>query len=168
MEREMAIHSSAPAWKIPWMEGSKRVGHDWATSLSLKKEKRKKKVFTEFVKILLLFYVLVSWPRGMWDHSSLTRDGIHTPGTGRQCHTSGPPGKSHLDSSLSVTSYLLSILRKSPSAPHFICSVRVTSSTYITGMLQRPKGVVRVHAQPLPGTSKCHMRVHKALLVYSI
>ena len=42
------------------------------------------KVFTEFVTILLLFYVLVSWPRGMWDHSSLTRDGIHTPGTGRQ------------------------------------------------------------------------------------
>ena len=39
----MALHSSTPAWKIPWMEepgrlqsmGSRRVGHDWATSLSL-------------------------------------------------------------------------------------------------------------------------------------
>ena len=39
----MATHSSTLAWKIPWMEepgrqqsmGSKRVGHDWATSLSL-------------------------------------------------------------------------------------------------------------------------------------
>ena len=39
----MATHSSAVAWKIPWMEkpdrlqstGSKRVWHDWATSLSL-------------------------------------------------------------------------------------------------------------------------------------
>ena len=39
----MAIHSSTLAWKIPWMEepdklqsmGSQRVGHDWATSLSL-------------------------------------------------------------------------------------------------------------------------------------
>ena len=39
----MAPHSSTPAWKIPWMEepgrlqsmGSRRVGHDWATSLSL-------------------------------------------------------------------------------------------------------------------------------------
>ena len=39
----MAPHSSTPAWKIPWMEepgrlqsmGSLRVGHDWATSLSL-------------------------------------------------------------------------------------------------------------------------------------
>jgi len=39
----MATHSSTLAWKIPWMEGpgrlpsmgSHRVGHDWATSLSL-------------------------------------------------------------------------------------------------------------------------------------
>ena len=39
----MAPHSSTVAWKIPWMEepgrlqsmGSLRVGHDWATSLSL-------------------------------------------------------------------------------------------------------------------------------------
>ena len=39
----MAPHSSTLAWKIPWMDksgglqsmGSLRVGHDWATSLSL-------------------------------------------------------------------------------------------------------------------------------------
>ena len=39
----MALHSSTLAWKIPWTEepvrlqsmGSLRVGHDWATSLSL-------------------------------------------------------------------------------------------------------------------------------------
>ena len=38
-----SLHSSTPAWKIPWMEepgrlqsmGSLRVRHDWATSLSL-------------------------------------------------------------------------------------------------------------------------------------
>ena len=43
MEKEMATHSSALAWKIPWLEepgrlqsmGSRRVRHDWATSLSL-------------------------------------------------------------------------------------------------------------------------------------
>ena len=43
MEKAMATHSSILAWKIPWMEepgrlqsmGSLRVGHDWATSLSL-------------------------------------------------------------------------------------------------------------------------------------
>ena len=43
LEKEMAIHSSILAWKIPWMEepdrlqsmGSQRVRHDWATSLSL-------------------------------------------------------------------------------------------------------------------------------------
>ena len=43
MEKAMAPHSSTLAWKIPWMEesgrlqsmGSLRVGHNWATSLSL-------------------------------------------------------------------------------------------------------------------------------------
>ena len=41
--KAMAPHSSTLAWKIPWMEqpsrlqsmGSLRIGHDWATSLSL-------------------------------------------------------------------------------------------------------------------------------------
>ena len=43
VEKAMAPHSSPLAWKIPWTEepgrlqsmGSLRVGHDWATSLSL-------------------------------------------------------------------------------------------------------------------------------------
>ena len=43
LEKEMATHSSTLAWKIPWTEepgrlqsmGSRKVGHDWATSLSL-------------------------------------------------------------------------------------------------------------------------------------
>ena len=42
LEKEMAIHSSTIAWKIPWTEepgrlqsmGSQRVGHNWATSLT--------------------------------------------------------------------------------------------------------------------------------------
>ena len=41
-------------------------------------------VFIEFVTILLLFYVLVFWPRGMWDLSSPTRDGTCTLCIGRQ------------------------------------------------------------------------------------
>ena len=43
LEKEMAIHSSTIAWEIPRTEepgrlqsmGSQRVGHDWATSLTL-------------------------------------------------------------------------------------------------------------------------------------
>ena len=43
LEKAMAPQSSTLAWKIPWTEepgrlqtmGSRRVGHDWATSLSL-------------------------------------------------------------------------------------------------------------------------------------
>ena len=42
MEKERATHSSTVAWRIPWAEepgrlqskGLRRVGHDWATSLS--------------------------------------------------------------------------------------------------------------------------------------
>ena len=42
MEKAIATHSSTLAWKIPWMEEPgrlqstelRRVGHDWATSLS--------------------------------------------------------------------------------------------------------------------------------------
>ena len=42
-EKAMASHSSTLAWEIPWMEeperlqsmGSRRVGHDWETALSL-------------------------------------------------------------------------------------------------------------------------------------
>ena len=37
------------------------------------------KTFIEFVIILLLFYVLDFWPRGMWDLSSPTRGQAHTP-----------------------------------------------------------------------------------------
>ena len=43
LEKEMVTHYSILAWRIPWTEkpgrlqstGSQRVGHDWATSLSL-------------------------------------------------------------------------------------------------------------------------------------
>ena len=43
LEKEMATHSSTLAWRIPWREepsrlqsmASQRVGHNWATSLSL-------------------------------------------------------------------------------------------------------------------------------------
>ena len=42
LEKDMAPHSSTLAWRIPWMEEpgrlqsmrSRRVGHDWVTSLS--------------------------------------------------------------------------------------------------------------------------------------
>ena len=42
------------------------------------------KVFIECVTILLLFYILVFWPRGMWYLCYPTRDGTLTPCIGRQ------------------------------------------------------------------------------------
>ena len=54
LEKEMAIHSSTIAWKIPWTEepgrlqsmGLQRVGHDWVTSLSLAIKKKEILPFT--------------------------------------------------------------------------------------------------------------------------
>ena len=64
----MAPHSSTLAWKIPWTEepgrlqsmGSLRVGHDWATSLSL--------------------FTFMHWEKEMATHSSVLAWRI--PGTG--------------------------------------------------------------------------------------
>ena len=42
------------------------------------------KVFIEFVTILLLFYVLVSWPQGTWDFSFLIRNKTSVSCLGRQ------------------------------------------------------------------------------------
>ena len=70
LEKEMAIHSSILAWRIPWMEkpswlqymGSQRVGHNWATSPSpsylwLFKKIRQKFLTYERTKFLFSFFV---------------------------------------------------------------------------------------------------------------
>ena len=57
LEKEMAIHSSTLAWKISWTEepdrlqsmGSQRVGHNWATSLSILRNVEEKKVYPFFL-----------------------------------------------------------------------------------------------------------------------
>ena len=64
LEKEMAIHSSTLAWKIPWMEepdrlqsmGSQRVRHNWVTSLSLVCQAKEDRADSCFV----------SQPRGIW------------------------------------------------------------------------------------------------------
>ena len=56
LEKEMAIHSSSIAWKIPWTEepgrlqsmGLQRVRHDWVTSLSFPFSYLSKRWFASF------------------------------------------------------------------------------------------------------------------------
>ena len=52
------------------------------------------KVFIESVTIVLLFYVLVFWPQGMWNLSFMTRDRTGTPALGGEVLTTGLPAKS--------------------------------------------------------------------------
>ena len=44
----------------------------------------KKNFFIEFVTILLLYYVLVFRPRGIWNFSSMSKDQTYTLYTGRK------------------------------------------------------------------------------------
>ena len=72
LENEMAPHSSILAWRIPWTEkpsrlqsmGSQRVGHDWATSLSLNGLRE--------IKGLLKVTQRVSGRAGFWAQFDLT------------------------------------------------------------------------------------------------
>ena len=52
------------------------------------------KVFVEFVTALLLFRVLVFWPRGMWGLSSPPRIEHAPPALEGEVLTTGPAGKS--------------------------------------------------------------------------
>ena len=64
LEKEMATHSSIPAWRIPWTEepgglqstGSQRVRHDWATYITIymKYHLQQKKILT-FLKFSFNF-----------------------------------------------------------------------------------------------------------------
>jgi len=76
LEKEMAIHSSTIAWKIPWTEepgrlqsmGSQRVRHDWATSLTYLHHNPGTNMFIASKKVLMFFHGFLFW----WEH--LTRD----------------------------------------------------------------------------------------------
>ena len=78
----MAPHSSTLAWKIAWMEepgglqsmGSLRVGHDWATSLSLFH-------FLALEKEMATHSSVLAWRiPGMGDPGGLTSMGSHRVG----------------------------------------------------------------------------------------
>ena len=89
LEKEMAAHSSILAWKIPWTTepgrlpsmGSQRLGHDWATSLSLSLSRRNKdakasaeKELTEdwtvygVTRVLVVTSVVLLAGQGCWSH----------------------------------------------------------------------------------------------------
>ena len=73
LEKEMAIHSSTIAWKIPWTEepgrlqsmGSQRVGHDCATSLKVEKHPQTK-VSPCDSEMLRLSRKRPLWPSDRW------------------------------------------------------------------------------------------------------
>ena len=83
LEKEMAIHSSIPAWRIPGTGepgglqsmGSHRVPHDWSDLAAAAGPFLK-----SFLNLLQYCFCL----RFMWDPSSLRRDGTHTLCIGRR------------------------------------------------------------------------------------
>ena len=87
LEKEMATHSIILAWKILWMKepsrlqsiGSQRVGHNWATSLSL--------FFILFCRCLIIQWMFVGYYRSgpLWWDMWVVVFLIHS---NRQYHTS--------------------------------------------------------------------------------
>ena len=72
LEKEMATHCSALAWKIPWTEepgrlqsmGSQRVTHDWVTSLTVVRLDNKRPFFWHILKsywIFIYVHVVFCW-----------------------------------------------------------------------------------------------------------
>ena len=65
LKKEMAIHYSILAWRIPWTEkpsrlqstGSQRVGHDWTTSPHLTYSTYKSATGTSRITLLLTGYI---------------------------------------------------------------------------------------------------------------
>ena len=55
-----------------------------------------KKVFIEFATILLLFYILGFWPRGMWDITPQPGIEPTPPALEGKVSTTGLPGKSFI------------------------------------------------------------------------
>ena len=70
LEKEMAIHSSTLAWKIPWIEepdrlqsmGLQRVGHDWATLLLLLLKWRGSLIYSYFCISERKYEHHLAWP----------------------------------------------------------------------------------------------------------
>ena len=79
LEKEMAIHSSTLAWKIPWTEepdrlqsmGLQRVGHDWTTSLSLSNRIHICLTYLDWSDVYPLTDTLMEWFTRiqLWDSS---------------------------------------------------------------------------------------------------
>ena len=81
LEKEMAVHFSTIAWKIPWTEepgrlqsmGLQKVGYDWATSLSLSifksyEKEHNKGIWGEWQDIVTLVKVVrigIRWRGGL-------------------------------------------------------------------------------------------------------
>ena len=73
LEKEMAIHSSIPAWEIPWTEEPGGLQ-------SMRSQKRQIR--------------LSNSNNDLWDLSSPAMDWTPVPRTGRRIHNPRPPGKS--------------------------------------------------------------------------
>ena len=97
-------------------------------------------VFTEFVTILLLFYVLCVffWPRGIWDLSYPTRDRNHTACIGRRNHNHWTTSKSL------ICLVILLLLLWYPAMMYQVSSVQLSHS--VVSDCSRPHGLK--HARP--------------------
>ena len=118
LEKEMETHSSTLALKIPWTEElgagyypwCRRVGHDWATSLSLN-------VYRFFFSILNInLYIQLSLHEKVLVHS--VRVSLHSHGLVRLLCPWNSPGKNIGVDSHSLLQGIFPTQVLNPSFPH--------------------------------------------------
>ena len=118
-------------------------------------------VFIEFVTILLLFHVLVSWPRGMWDPSSQTKVWTCTLALEGKVLTTGPPRKSPYSTFWGCLWFSSAQLSRS-----------VVSNSLRLHELQHtrppcPSPTLRVYSNPCPSSQWCHPAISSSVVPFS-
>ena len=147
LEKEMATHSSIPAWRIPWREEpgrlqsmrSQRIGHDWATSF-FHFDTQFIKNFLNFIyfwwnkwnqvgKLKLFLLFSPPWPHGL-QHARLPCPSLF-PGV---CSISYPLSQHCHPTILSFITPFSSCPQSFPASGTFLMSQFFTSGGQSTGV----------------------------------
>ena len=98
--------------------------------------------------MLHLFYVLVSWPQGMWYLSSPTRNWTHSLCFGRKVITTGPPGSLY---SLFMIVCFLSVLVELPGRQAYFFDFRLSHVTFFAHYCSSRSDLPHIGAEPFHG-----------------
>ena len=94
--KELSVHGFFQASILEWVASSSSRGSSRPKDQICVSYVLTRRFFTTSTtwKVLLIFYILIFWPWGMWDLSSPTRDQTTLPALEDEVITTGLPGRS--------------------------------------------------------------------------